>query len=91
METVTRNWVLVRIECRRCHATTEACVRVSREVPTPLRCTPGGRAVGGGSSTCSCGAPWPWAAGDLQRAVEEELRKGGWGRHIRAGAVLLEF
>ena len=87
MQTLVRQWVLVRIQCRRCQSSTDACVRVSREVPTPLRCSPGGGALGGSS-----GCPhWPWAPGDLQRIVDEELRKGGWGRHVRAGAVVLEF
>ena len=87
MQTQTRNWVLARLQCRRCHASIDACVRVSREVPAPLRCAPGGGAIGGSS-----GCPhWASGPGDLQRAVEDELRKSGWGRHVRAGAVVLEF
>jgi hypothetical protein len=87
------HWVLVRIECRRCHASTDCCVRISPNVPTPLRCQPGGGAVvsPGAGNRCSCGVPWPWGPSDLSRVVEEEVRRNGWGRHMREGAVVLTF
>lgn len=87
--------VSVRLVCRRCRYTFELCVAVSAAVPGPLRCTPaGGPAVGSGSSTglgCpKCQCPCGMSDSDLRRRVEDELRYAR-GRHVTAGAVVIEY
>lgn len=86
--------VTVRLVCRRCRRDWELCVPVRVAVPGPLRCVPsGGPAPGAGSSSglhcphcgCSCGMD----ESRMRELVEGELRRGR-GRHVRAGAVIIE-
>ena len=84
----------VRLVCRRCRYAIELCVPVSAAVPGPLRCSPvGGPALGSGTSTglrCpKCQCPCGMSDADLRRRVEDELRRGR-GRHVAAGAVVIE-
>ena len=86
------NWVLTIIRCGRHRKDCPAiCVRVEREVPGPLRCTPGGGSVGGGggASQSDCPCSGRFDASDLGRRVADALRRGsgGW---IRRGAVVIE-
>lgn len=95
--TLTREWVAVRLRCSGCRHERECCVRVSLQVPTPLRCGPPGAPISlpagsvGSDYRCpSCGRDWRIGSSDLQRLVEDAVRDG-WGPHVRAGAVVLEL
>lgn len=87
------NFVNVELRCR-CGSNRTFCVRVDRNVPTPLRCAPGGGGGGGGGRTdicCPrCRESCYDSAGALEHAVNREIGSGGWGKHQRAGAVILE-
>lgn len=88
------NWVTTTIRCARHHRDCATiCVRVDREVPDPLRCSPGGGTVGGagGGATspldCPCGGRFDTA--DLTRRVAEAMRRG-LGEWVRRRAVVIE-
>jgi hypothetical protein len=86
------NWVKTRIHCiRHNRDTSTICVHVDREVPEPLRCTPGGGSVGGGGGSssldCPCGGKFDTLS--LQGRVADALRRG-LGEWIRLGAVVIE-
>lgn len=93
-------YVKVRPICRRCQNAFEWCFRVEQNVPDPLRCPPGGAPVGTGGGNgggtdadlrCSvCDTPWAVGVSDLQRIVNEAIRRG-WGEHVRNGAVVLQL
>ena len=85
------DFVKVQIRCNRCGNVMEGlCVQVDRNVPEPLRCQPGGGGVGGPGIRCpGCTGPCFEDSGELQRAVAAEVT-GGWGRHHKRGAVLVE-
>ena len=88
------NWATTIIRCtrhRRDCAT--LCVRVEREVPDPLRCSPGGGGVGGGGGAtspldCPCGGRFDTT--DLGGRVADALRRG-LGQWVRLGAVVIEY
>jgi hypothetical protein len=87
-----RNWVTTVIRCKRHQRDCATiCVRVDREVPEPLRCSPGGGTVGGGGTSspldCACGGRFDTA--DLTRRAGEALRRG-LGQWIRRRAVVIE-
>ncbi len=86
------DFVKVHIRCNRCgNLIDSACVRVDRNVPARFRCQPGG-GRGGGSPQIrcpGCGGPCFEDFRELERAVAAELG-GGWGRHRKRGAVLVE-
>lgn len=87
------NWVLTIIRCSRHRKDYPAiCVRVEREVPGPLRCTPGGGSAGGGgggASQTDCPCSGRFDTSDLGRRVADALRRGA-GEWIRRGAVVVE-
>lgn len=83
------NFVHTILRCQRHHSDASLCVNVDREVPEPLRCTPGGGGGGsilGGLSPCTCGAGLD--LGELRRRVAEAMRRG-LGEWIRLGAVVI--
>ncbi len=84
------NFVSVRIHCR-CSEIASWCVRIDRNVPEPLRCTP--RGGGGGGATAvlcpRCGQRCFDSPADLEAATNAATRSG-WGEWIREGAVVLE-
>jgi hypothetical protein len=85
------NWVTTVIRSDRHNRECPAiCVRVDREVPLPLHCSPGGGNVGGetvSASDCPCGGRFD--TGDLGRRVADALRRG-LGEWIRRGAVVID-
>lgn len=85
------NWVTTIVYCTRHHRNCPPlCLRVDREVPEPLRCSPGGGGVGGGVAAqpdCPCGGRFDIA--ELSRRVADALRRG-LGEWIRRGAVVVE-
>jgi hypothetical protein len=92
--TEVRQRVLVRIICRSCRQSCELCVSVEITVPEPLRCSPSGAPAAGIGSrrglTCPhCQCPFDMTDAELRRRVEDELRRGR-GRHVRAGAVVID-
>lgn len=85
------SFVNVELRCR-CGVSKRWCVRINRTVPGPLRCQPGGVGGGGGGSgiDCSrCGHCCFPTVGKFESAVESAVDRG-WGRHIQAGAVIIE-
>lgn len=85
-----RNMVSVQIRCDGCGESTSWCVRVSRNVPEPLRCV-GRGGIGGGPSDIrcpTCGRLCFSSTEELEKATERAT-SGGWGQHLRAGAVQL--
>jgi hypothetical protein len=84
---------LVRVEIRcGCGERMPWCVRIDRNVPEQLRCGGGGGSGGGGPRDvrCSkCGRRCFDSPEALERAANQATR-GGWGRHQREGAVVLE-
>jgi hypothetical protein len=88
------DFVKVIIRCRCGEEISGWCVRVARNVPTPLRCQPGtrgGGVEGGGSRGIFCpkGHRCFDSPEDLERAVDTLASRGGWGRWQREGAVLV--
>jgi len=86
------NWVTTIIRCvRHKRDTSTICVRVEREVPEPLRCSPGGGSVGGsgGGSPLDCPCGGKFDTSDLSRRVADALRRG-LGEWLRRGAVVIE-
>lgn len=88
------NLVSVQLQCR-CGSSRTLCVRVARNVPEPLRCLPGGAPAEGGAGRSDvfcprCRASCFDSAEALQRAVNAAVGSGGWGKHQRKGAVVLE-
>jgi len=86
-------WVTTIIRCARHQRDCATiCVRVDREVPGPLRCSPGGGSVGGGGSVSSLDCPCcgRFDTADLARRVADAMRRG-LGDWIRRRAVVIEF
>lgn len=88
------NLVSVRLRCGSCGAENDWCVRVSRNVPGPLRCQPrpGGGGGGGGPSDVrcpKCGHRCFDSIPAFERAVETAI-SGSWGPHQKAGAVVID-
>lgn len=86
------SFVRVEVRCGACSEILHWCVRVDRNVPEPLRCSPGGGVGSGGGSgiRCpKCNRTCFDSPGALERAVNKEVQ-GGWGRHQKTGAVVLE-
>ncbi len=86
------NFVKVIIRCRCGEQVTGWCVRIERNVPANLRCSPNFGGGGGGGSRailCPRGHRCFDSAEDLERATEV-LTRGGWGRWQREGAVIVE-
>ena len=86
------NWVTTIIHCVRHNRDCPAiCVRVDREVPGPLRCSPSGGSVGAagpvGGLDCPCNGRFDTS--DLSRRVADALRRG-LGEWIRRGGVVIE-
>jgi hypothetical protein len=83
--------VNVQLRCGGCGNAMSWCVRIDRNVPEPLRCVPrGGGAAGGGGVRCPrCGRTCFNSIDDFERAVDSDAR-GGWGRHLREGVVVIE-
>jgi hypothetical protein len=85
------NYVKAVVRCRD-HRSSSAtiCLRVEREVPEPLRCSPGG---GGGGTTLGGFGPCPCTQSltitELMRLVNEAMRRG-LGQWIKLGAVVIE-
>jgi hypothetical protein len=87
------NWVTTIIHCiRHNRDCSPICVRVDREVPEPLRCSPGGGSVGGGGASspldCPCGGRFDTS--DLGRRVADAMRRG-LGQWIRRRAVVIDY
>lgn len=89
------DWVKVKLICDRCSTVVDLCSPVSRNVPGPLECTPGGAPAGspGGDgnpwAACSiCDLPWHLDSARLHELVNDAAR-GGWGEHMRKGAIVL--
>lgn len=87
------NWVTTIIRCARHRRDCASiCVRVDREVPGELRCSPSGGSVGGvgGVSHLDCPCGGRFDTEDLGRRVADALRRG-LGEWIRRGAVVIEY
>lgn len=86
-----RNWVTTVVHCAR-HRRDAAtiCVRVDREVPEPLRCSPSGDSNGPAPSGPDCACGGRYDAADVARRVAELARRGGLGEWIRRRAVVVE-
>ncbi len=83
-----RNYVKSRLSCRHGQSI-DLCVPVEREVPPPLRCSPGGGSLGGGQwSLCAVCTRLLKDSLVLRELVNDQTRRG-WGDHIRAGAVVI--
>lgn len=88
------NWVRTIVHCTRHHRDCPAiCVKVDRQVPARLRCSPGGGTVGGGggggaSPDCPCGGRLDIS--ELTRRVNDAMRRG-IGDWMRLGAVVIEL
>lgn len=84
------HFVCVVIECRCKERITGWCVRISRNVPADLRCSPnpGGGPSGPRAILCPNGHRCFEDPEDLERAVEA-LTRGGWGQWQREGAVIV--
>lgn len=86
------DYVKVKLLCDRCSSVVDVCSPVNRNVPEPLGCSPGGAPVGGGGDgllSCSlCGLSWHMDSVRLLERVNDAAR-GGWGEHIRDGAIVL--
>jgi hypothetical protein len=84
------NWVKTIVRCSRHNRELPPlCVRVEREVPEPLRCSPGGgsaTASGAARPDCPCGG----RLDDLSRRVTDAMR-GGLGQWVRRGSVVVEY
>ena len=81
-------WVNARLTCRHGRERT-FCVRVDREVPEKLRCSPGGGGVDGGGTLTGCECSAGLTGADLTRLVIDAVRRG-WGRWMSIGAVVVE-
>jgi hypothetical protein len=83
------DFVRIQIRCR-CGETFPGCIRISRNVPAPLRCTPAPGPRGASRSVvCPKGHLCFGDLEDLRRAVESLVSRG-WGRWQREGAVVVE-
>lgn len=84
------NFVSVDLVCGGCGHRWRWCVQVERNVPEPIRCTPGGGGGGGPTAIMcpSCGRQCFGSPTDLRLVVDGELR-GRMDRHIKAGAVVI--
>lgn len=84
------NFVSVDLVCCACGHRRRRCLQVERNVPEPIRCTPGGG--GGGDPTAimspSCSRQCFGFHTDLRLVVDGELR-GRMDRHIKADAVVI--
>jgi hypothetical protein len=85
------NFVRVIIQCRCGERIDGWCVRVERNVPANLRCSPSGGG-GGGPREILCPRAHKCfdSPQELERAVDTLTRSGGWGRWERDGAVVVE-
>lgn len=87
------NWVTTVVHCvRHNRDCPPICVRVDREVPEPLRCSPGGGSVGsgtGGATVADCPCGGRFDTSDLGQRVADLLRRG-LGQWVRRGAVVLD-
>jgi hypothetical protein len=83
--------VKVRLDCRGARQGIDLCVQVERQVPEPLRCTPGGgRPVGSGTGPSFCAECDDLLKdGSRLRAHINDLTRGGWGRWVRVGSVVI--
>ncbi len=91
------NFVKTVTLCEACRGRSDACVKVDREVPKPLGCTPG-RPLGIESRlvthsprlTCpDCGRTWIHTPDSLVEAVNKAVARGGWGEFMRDGGVVV--
>lgn len=85
------NLVKVEIRCR-CGNHMTWCVRIDRHVPEGLRCVGGGGSGGGipsGIRCNMCGRTCFDSVDALEAAARRET-SGGWGRHQRNRAVVLQ-
>lgn len=85
-------YVTVRVRCRSCGLMRELCVAIERNVPSRLRCSPGGGtggSVGGGWPCARCSTECFRSVEELVRAVMVETR-GSWEPHLRRGFVLVQ-
>ncbi len=89
MAVASHNWVNARLTCNDHRQERTFCVRVDREVPEPLRCTPGGGGVSGGGTLTGCPCSSGLTGSDLTRMVMDAIRRG-WGRWVNLGAVVIE-
>jgi hypothetical protein len=83
------NYVQVRIQCRSRSQILDLCVPVNRQVPEPLRCTPG-NPVGGGARLPLCREGEALLAPGRLIEVVDRLTSRGWGEYVRLGYVLVE-
>ncbi len=87
--------VKVNLICEGCNGRTQACVLVDREVPTPLRCSPGGSLPTKASGShrppnlrcAECDREWSLSPDHLMEAVNHAIRRGGWGEFVRHDGV----
>lgn len=85
-----QNLVKTQLRCSGRQQTVIVCVPVSRGVPEPLRCIPGGAAGrNGGPSLCEDCTRLLSDPPRLTEAVND-LARHGWEEWIRQGAVIIE-
>lgn len=79
----------IKIICR-CGETALGCLRVDRQVPPTMQCTPGGGGGGGADHRIRCGRCRQVCFEDiehLRKAVHEIIRSPAWGRYMDDGYV----
>lgn len=83
------NHINVIVRCGGCGNQMAWCVQVERQVPDPIRCTPGpGRARSDRVKCSRCGRTCFERVKQLVAEVQRRA-SGGWGEHIQNGGVLI--
>ncbi len=85
------DWVGTILRCTAHHSEAKFCVHVDQPVPEPIRCAPsGGGGAGGGGTFTGCACSSGLTGADVARMVAEAIRRHGWDRWIKLGAVVIE-
>jgi hypothetical protein len=83
-----RNHARTRVVCRHRNDAT-FCLFIEQQVHPDVACSPAPAGSGGGEAPCGCFASLDVAA--LQRRANDQVRKGGWGKWAKQGAIVVEL